>query len=268
MLIRKNIDQHSSYLSVRRSRDDNTVNELSLQQENQLVKITPNPREVHLIPSSHRTQIFKDISSLNLSNLNNNNESSNTYIIQITSNHKEGHKTLRIQNTVDNNTEETFNLESESTNQHIVILNIKKDNKQQIFLDSTQNNTQFTVSTLSKRTYSFSTVLLQDSNLRTTRGIPVRIDGWSADKLPFFDASNGLSVGQSGMYIVPSNGFYYVTVSLIVKNPSQRYYYNLIDYNLIVYFYLSLSDSRRCDFLHLLIDNCLKAICYFNKKSI
>ena len=236
-VFRKYIDQHSSYLSVTRSRDTNTVSEISLLQENKLFKLTQNPKEVHLIPSSQRTQIFEDISSLNLTSLNNNNdnESSNTYIIQISSQQqqKESHTTLRIQNTDDNHTkDETFNLGSHSTNQHIVILNIKKDAKQHILLDTTRNKTQFTVSTLSKLTSSFSTILLDDINFEVTRDESVRIDGWSTDRLPFFDASNGLSVEQSGMYVVPSNGFYYVTVGLKVKSPSQRYFYNFNVYNL------------------------------------
>lgn len=209
---------------MRRSRDDNTANELSLKQENQLVAMTTNPRrEVHLIPFSQKTLNFKDINSLNPTSLNKNNETSITYIIQITSQQqKEGHAKLRTINTVGNHIEEeTFNLGSNSTNQYIIILNINK--KQQIFLDSTQNKTQFTVSTLSKLTSSFSTVLREDVYLQPARNLPVRIDGWSADKLPFYDASSGLSIGQSGMYIAPSNGFYYITVNLIVKKLSQRY---------------------------------------------
>ena len=219
MFSRKSINEHSNYLSVTRSLDDKTVNRISLQQENQLVAMTTNSKEVHLIPSQ-RTRIFKDISSLNLTSLNNNNEFSNTYIIQLSGQQKEGKTTLRINE--NNRKEETFNLGSDSTNQRILILGIKNGSKQHIFLDSTQNKTQFTVSTLSKRPSSFSTILLENITLQVAQGIPVRVDGWSADRLPFFDASDGLSVDQSGMYVVPSNGFYYVTLSLIVKNPPQR----------------------------------------------
>ena len=219
MFSRKSINEHSNYLSVTRSRDDKTVNRISLQQENQLVAMTTNSKEVHLIPSQ-RTRIFKDISSLNLTSLNNNNEFSNTYIIQLSGQQKEGKTTLRINE--NNRKEETFNLGSDSTNQRILILGIKNGSKQHIFLDSTQNKTQFTVSTLSKQPSSFSTILLENITLQVAQGIPVRVDGWSADRLPFFDASDGLSVDQSGMYVVPSNGFYYVTLSLIVKNPPQR----------------------------------------------
>ena len=213
------MDRHLSYMSVTQSSvNGDKVRDVLMQPKSQLSTMVQYPKEAHLIPS-HRTQIFNNISSLHLENINN-NTSSDIFFVQISNPHSNVRTELRIRNTNDK-TMETYNLGDQSSNL-IIILTSKNDN-QEIILDTKHNQSAFTVSTLSKSTSSFSAILSQTVDLKVTRNGFARIDGWKSNKSPFFDTSHGLSVGRGGMYVVPSNGFYFVAVSLVLEKPFQRY---------------------------------------------
>ena len=226
---RKDIDKHSGYLTVVGDQQKQGERELILHQENHLFNdMVAKPKKTYMIPS-RRTQTFKNISSLHLKynllnfDLNNtfNNNNSSIFFIQISeptqsTHNKQQQKILRVQNKVDTKSE-IYKLGQSA----LLLIQLDGNDQQEIFLDTNNDQTQFTISSLQSQTpSSFSAVLSESVHLKVNGSDSTRIDGWFVDTPPFFDASYGLMGGGGGIYVVPTNGFYFVSLNLmLVKSP-------------------------------------------------
>ena len=117
-----------------------------------------------------------------------------------------------------------------NTNESVVVFNMGKlnlllihpDPKQNVWLKtSTGNATMKTLRLSSSSLPSFSAVFNQTINFTLTDNQYARLDGWTTKINPFFDNSQGYQEG-SGMYVVPSNGFYLVDISVLSDSSKKR----------------------------------------------
>lgn len=105
--------------------------------------------------------------------------------------------------------------------QNIQLFCLKND-EQVLFTQGLRNMTSSYVK-MDSSIEAFSTILDKSQNIDLINNKPERINGWKTRNIPFFDRSQGYREG-SGMYVVPANGFYLLTLRLsVIVDSAKRY---------------------------------------------